>query len=102
MSTFWNKQMEGADHLAAESSGSKELLTFYVQLLRAQADIYDSLRNHKDWLPSGVLATHLEVLQSSMTGLLKTVAQHGPTSLGSEAEVLLATEPEYLMNYWRN
>ena len=85
---------------------SKELLTFYSQLLRAQKEIYESLRSRKDWLPSGDLESDLPVVQSLMTGLLKTVAQHGPTSLASEAQVLLIAESnimtDELLGYWRS
>lgn len=106
MSNFWNKQIERADHLAAESSGSKELLTFYAQLLRAQAEFYDSLRSRKNWLPSGDLETDVSVVRPSMNGLLETVARHGPTSLASEAQLLLSTDPDILpdklFEYWRN
>ena len=101
MSNFWNKQIERADHLAGESSGSKELLTFYAQLLRAQAEIYDSFRSRKDWLPSGALGTDLPAIRSSMTRLLETVALHGPASLASEAQ-----DPDViagqLLEYWHN
>jgi FdhE protein len=103
MSTFWNKQIERADQLAAESSGSKELLTFYAQLLRAQAEIYDSFRSRKDWLPSGDLETDLPAVQSATKRLLDTVVLHGPTSLASEAQSHLA-EPGIiageLLDYW--
>jgi formate dehydrogenase maturation protein FdhE len=106
MSTFWNKQIERADYLAAESSGSKELLAFYAQLLRAQEGIYESLRSRKNWLPSGDLESDLDVVQLSMTALLETVALHGPTSLASEAHVLLVAESntmiDELLDYWRN
>src|SRR5215813_11292878 len=106
MSNFWDKQIQRADYLANESSGSKELLTFYAQLLRAQAEFYDSLRSRKNWLPSGDLETDVPVVRSSMTALLQSVAQHGPTSLASEAQMLLAAEPdlitEQLSEYWRN
>ena len=106
MSNFWNKQIERADHLAAESSGSKELLTFYAQLLRAQTEFYDSLRSRKDWLPSGDLETDVSIVRPSMNGLLETVARHGPTSLASEAQLLLSTDPDILpdklFEYWRN
>ena len=98
MSNFWNKQIERADYLAAESSGSRELLTFYAQLLRAQAEIYESFRSRKDWLPSGDLTTDLSVIRSSMTVLLDTVALHGPASLIAEPE----TMAEDLLEYWRN
>ena len=104
MSNFWNKQIERADHLAAESSGSKELLTFYAQLLRAQAEFYDSLRSRRDWLPSGDLEMDLPVIRSSMSALLESVARHGPTSLASEAQALLTSDAiiDQLLDYWRN
>jgi FdhE protein len=104
MSTFWNKQIERADYLAGEASGSKELLTFYAQLLRAQKEIYESLS--KNWLPSGDLQRDLPVLRSSITELLDRVARHGPQSLASEAEALLSSEPDVLAQelfaYWRS
>ena len=106
MPTFWNKQIERADHLAAESSGSKELLAFYAQLLRAQEGIYESLRSRKDSLPSGDLESDMDAVHLSMTALLETVALYGPTSLASEAQVLLVAEPntmiDELLDYWRN
>jgi formate dehydrogenase accessory protein FdhE len=106
MSDFWDKQIERVDLLAAESSGSKELLTFYAQLLRAQRDIYESFRGRKDWLPSGDLETDLPVVQPAMNRLLECVALHGPESLASEAQVLLADEPDIiadeLLDYWRS
>jgi formate dehydrogenase accessory protein FdhE len=105
MSTFWNKQIDRADYLAGESSGSKELLTFYAHLLRAQAAIYNLFRSRKNWLPSGDLETDLPVIQSSMTMLLESVARYGPASLASEAQVL-KTEPDLiaatLSEYWRD
>ena len=81
MSTFWDKQIERADLLAGEPSGSKELLWFYAQLLRAQKEIYESFRGRAHWLPSGDLQTDVSVVQSSMSGLLQRVAQNGPESL---------------------
>ncbi|HKU75241.1 MAG TPA: formate dehydrogenase accessory protein FdhE [Pyrinomonadaceae bacterium] len=98
MLTFWNKQIERADYLAAESSGSKELLAFYAQLLRAQAEIYESFRSRKNWLPSGDLETDLPVIQSSMMVLLDTVALHGPTSLKATPDTIT----EDLLDYWRS
>jgi len=41
MIEWWDKQIQRADQLGAQANGSKELLTFYAQLLRAQKDIYD-------------------------------------------------------------
>jgi FdhE protein len=105
MSTFWNKQMARADYLASESSGSKELLMFYAQLLRAQAEIYESFRSRRDWLPSGDLEADLPVVRSATSGLMKSVASHGPAPLASEAQALLAEPdilPDKLLEYWRN
>lgn len=105
MSGFWNKQIERADYLAGESSGSRELLAFYAQLLRAQKEIYESLRSRKNWLPSGELESDLPVVHSLMSGLLESVAQHGPKSLSEEAQMLLTAEPDViaqtLLDYWR-
>jgi FdhE protein len=104
MANFWDKQIDRADELAAEASGSKELLAFYAQLLRAQQQIYESLRSRRDWLPSGDLEIDLPAVSS--TGLLESVVQHGPASLAEEARELLAAEPVViaakLVEYWRN
>jgi len=106
MPDFWNKQIERADYLAEQASGSKELLTFYAQLLRAQKEIYESLRSRRDWLPSGDLESDLPMLQSLTNGLLETVARHGPASLSEEAQTLLAAAPDAiageLSEHWRN
>lgn len=106
MPGFWTKQIERADQLAAEPSGSKELLAFYAQLLRAQEQIYESFRSRKDWLPSGDLEQDLPVILSSKNGLLETVARHGPESLAAEAQVLLKTDSDaiasLLLDYWRS
>jgi formate dehydrogenase accessory protein FdhE len=106
MSNFWNKQIERADYLAAEPSGSKELLAFYAQLLRAQEEIYESFRSRRDWLPSGDLELDLGAVQSAMKGLLESVAAHGPESLAEEAQLILAAEPrvmaDKLLDYWRS
>jgi FdhE protein len=106
MSSFWNKQIERADQLAAETSGSKELLAFYAQLLRAQQEIYEALRSRKNWLPSGDLESDVTVIQASMSGLLQRVARSGPVSLAESAQALLDTESnvmaEDLFEYWRS
>ena len=106
MSTFWDKQIERADFLAGESSGSKDLLKFYAQLLRAQKEIYESFRGRTHWLPSGDLENDVTVVQSTMSGLLQRVARNGPESLAGEAQALLNTESntlaEELLNYWHS
>jgi formate dehydrogenase accessory protein FdhE len=106
MSDFWDKQIERADLLGEESSGSKELVRFYAQLLRAQKEIYEELRSRKNWLPSGDLESDLAVIQESMSGLLQRVARNGPESLAEEAQALLNTESNTvgheLLQYWRS
>jgi FdhE protein len=106
MSTFWDKQIERADFLVGESSGSKELLQFYAQLLRAQKEIYESFSSRSHWLPAGDLTGDMAVIQSSMSGLLERVARNGPEALAGEAKVLLDSESnvmaQELLNYWRS
>jgi len=106
VTTFWDKQIDRADQLAKEPSGSKELLKFYAQLLRAQKEIYESLRSREDWSASGDLESDLIVIVSAAGGLLEAVAQHGPESLAEEAQVLLNSEPDLiiskLIDYWRS
>ena len=104
VTTFWEKQIERADYLSAESSGARELLTFYAQLLRAQKEIFDSLRSREDWSPAGDLESDLIVIVSAASGLLEAVARHGPESLAADAQVLLDSEPDLmvhkLIDYW--
>ena len=104
MGNWWDKQIHRADQLASEASGSKELLTFYAQLLRAQKAIYDDLRSHKDWLPSGDLKADLARI--SLKDLLEVCQSHGPTSLAEEARQLSqasdAIIDEMLLTYWQS
>src|SRR5215211_2619743 len=106
MSDFWDKQIERADLLAGESSGSIEMVRFYAQLLRAQKEIYLAFRGRTHWLPSGDLENDVAVVQSSMSGLLQRVARNGPEWLAQEAQALLTTESDLmaqdLLNYWRS
>lgn len=105
MTDFWDEQIERADSLASELSGSKDLLTFYAQLLRAQKKIYESHRRRKTPSLCGDLETDLPAVQSSMTVLLECVALHGPESLATEAQEVLNAEPhvvaQKLSDYWR-
>jgi hypothetical protein len=78
MSEWWDKQVQRADQLATQANGSKELLTFYAQLLRAQKGIYDYLRSRRDWLPSGDLERDLPVLLDALPEFLRGVESHGP------------------------
>jgi len=106
MIDFWDKQIERADQLASGPSGSKELLTFYAQLLRAQKRIYVALGSHADSSKSGELEQDLAVLRPALTTLLETVALHAPEALRLEAEVLLNADrnviDKTLLEYWRD
>ena len=104
MAEWWESQIKRADHLAAQSSGSKALLSFYSQLLRAQKEIYEFLRSRKDWLPSGELGTDLPLIRDAWPTLLKSVEAHGPESLVAEARDLSAMKgddiDEMLLSHW--
>ena len=106
MSDWWDKQIQRADQLAAQANGSKELLTFYALLLRAQKEIYDYLRSREGWLPSGDLESDLEVLSSAFPEFLKVVETYGPASLAAEARDLSEKNDdvlaERLITYWRS
>ena len=106
MTQFWDKQIQRADHLAKQSSGSSELLAFYAQLLRAQKEIYEFQRSREDWLPSGDLERDVSAIHHSLASFLKTVETYGPASLAAEAhnlsEITAEAIDEMLLNYWRN
>lgn len=104
MIDWWDKQIDRADQLAAQANGSKELLTFYAQLLRAQKKIYDYLRGREGWLPSGDLERDFGVLRFALPEFLKVVETYGPTSLAAEARDLSETDvfAQRLITYWRS
>jgi formate dehydrogenase maturation protein FdhE len=104
MTSFWNKQIQRADQLASEPSGSTELLLFYAQLLRAQAETYEYLQRDKNL--SGDLKQDLPPLIDIGLHLLRTVSTYGPTLLAAEA-LKLAQAGEQglhdtLLDYWAN
>jgi formate dehydrogenase maturation protein FdhE len=105
LKSFWDKQIERADQLASEPGGSKELLAFYAQLLRAQKQIYESF-SQRDWLPAGDLEDDLSTIRVTLPTLFETVARHAPEALRSEARVLLNADKEVigqtLLDYWRS
>jgi formate dehydrogenase accessory protein FdhE len=106
MNGWWDKQIQRADHLAEKAGGSKELLTFYAHLLRAQKEVYELLRGRKDWLPSGELERDMPVLGEALRGLFKAVESHGPGPLAAEAKDLLNFDrevvAEMLMRFWHS
>ena len=81
----WDSLIRRAEHLAAKSDATKELLNFYAELLRAQKEIYEFLRTRKGWLPSGMLEEDLPVVRVVLPGLLRTVEANGPAALVEEA-----------------
>jgi FdhE protein len=101
----WDGLIRRAEHLAAEGDATRELLTFYAELLRAQREIYESLRSRKDWLPSGMLEDDLPVVRVMMPELLRAVEASGPAALAEEARELLRAGDEevdrLLLEQWR-
>ncbi|HLN98897.1 MAG TPA: formate dehydrogenase accessory protein FdhE [Pyrinomonadaceae bacterium] len=106
MSNWWDKQIRRADQLALQANGSKELLTFYAQLLRAQKDIYEYLRNRECWLPSGSLEDDWPVLSEAFPGFLKVVERFGPAPLATEARDMEQADSQVLreraLTYWQS
>jgi FdhE protein len=102
----WDALIQRAEHLASKADATKELLTFYAELLRAQKGIYDFLRGREGWLPSGVLEQDLPVVRATMPELLRAVELSGPMLLIEEAHALLrASEEEVdrmLLDQWRS
>jgi len=101
----WDSLIRRAEHLAAKNDASNELLTFYVELLRAQKEVYEFLRSRKGWLPSGVLEEDLPSVRVMLPALLRTVEASGPGALVEEARTLrLAGDEEIdrlLLEHWR-
>jgi formate dehydrogenase accessory protein FdhE len=87
-SESWDARIRRAEHLAAKVDATRELLTFYAELLRAQKGVYDFLRGRAGWLPSGVLEDDLAVVRETVPGLLGAVESSGPATLVEEARAL--------------
>jgi FdhE protein len=105
MRSFWDKQIERADELAETAIGSKELLSFYAQLLRAQRKMYESFVAETD-LPSGHVQNDLALIKNATPHLLETVSSYGSTTLATEARELsqggMQTFEEQIHSYWTN
>jgi FdhE protein len=104
MTKKWNALIERAERLAAKSMATEELLTFYTELLRAQKEIYESLRSRKGWLPTGALEDDLPSVLTLVPDLLRVVEAHGPAALAREAQALLRADDgigEMLLAQWR-
>ena len=106
MTGWWDKQIQRADQLAAQPTGSTALVSFYAQLLRAQKQVYEFLRSRKGWLPSGDLDSDLSVVRDAWPGFLKIVETHGTETLAAEAHDLSAASAdqidELLVSHWRS
>lgn len=104
-SESWDIRMQRAEELARKADPAKEILTFYVQLLRAQRGVDEFLRSRRDWLPSGFLEDDLPVLRECLPSVLNTVESNGPALLADEARNLLSAPDgavdEMLLTYWR-
>ena len=101
----WDSLIRRAGQLATKNGATKELLTFYTELLHAQKKIYEFLRGRKGWLPSGVLEEDLTVARLMLPELLRTVEASGPAALVEEARALLRAGDEevdrLLLGQWR-
>jgi len=106
MIEFWDKQIQRADQLASQESGSKELLSFYAQLLRAQKQAYEKLRQGNESQPTGDLNKDIALIRNVMAEVLQTVALHGPPALAEDAQNLRNGDTkaidEALIDYWHN
>lgn len=105
MKETWDALTRRAEHLAAKSEATRELMSFYAELLRAQREIYEALRGRRGWLPTGVLEEDLSSVRSLVPELLRVVETHGPAALVEEARALLRAGvdeiDELLLAQWR-
>jgi FdhE protein len=92
--------------LAHSSEPTKEILTFYANLLQSQKEVDEFLRSRRGWLPSGVLADDLPVIRECFPRILSTVEVNGPAPLADEAQSLISARgesiDEMLLEYWRS
>jgi formate dehydrogenase accessory protein FdhE len=105
MKQTWDSLIARADLLASDQPQSRELLTFYSALLRAQKEIYENLCSRKGWLPSGSLERDLPSLRVMISTLLRAVETNGSEALASQARSLLdaadVDRDQLLLDYWR-
>src|SRR2546423_11983692 len=105
MKETWDALIQRAEYLAAKSEATRELLSFYAKLLRAQKELDESWRSRKGWLPTGVLEDDLPVVRVLVPDLLRVVETHGPAALAREARTLLRADDEIdgmLLEQWRS
>jgi formate dehydrogenase accessory protein FdhE len=88
----WDARIQRAEHLAAKSDATNELLKFYGRLLRVQRETYEYLRSRRGWLPSGYLREDLPVLRVMVPAVLGAVESGGPAALVEAAQFLLQAD----------
>jgi FdhE protein len=93
----WDLSIIRARQLADDTPATKELLTFYVALLENQRHVYNSLRGHRDWLPSGLLEEDLSVLRPYFQSFLQSVSSVSPPTLAQQA----SSDTDLLLEYWQ-
>lgn len=100
---FWQKQISRADELVDTAEGAHELLSFYVQLLRAQSQVYQYLLT-QNRNTSGELKHDLTMLHPAFDMILVAVEHVGPPQLSEQAQTLKRTTQaeidEMLSAYW--
>jgi FdhE protein len=104
MNDFWQTLIDRAQSLASKRGETAELLAFYGKLLGAQQHIYEHLRNHTGWRPTGRLTEDLYVVRLRLPLLLEVVEQSGPAALAEQARHLKQARQsemdEMLLAYW--
>jgi formate dehydrogenase accessory protein FdhE len=103
-SESWDSRIQRAEELTRKFDATKEILTFYTELLKSQKEVDEFLRSRRGWLPSGSLADDLPVLQEYLPTVLRRVESTGPAPLADEARQLMSaatgTVAEMLLEYW--
>jgi formate dehydrogenase accessory protein FdhE len=106
LNDWWDKQIERARELSAQSEGSRDLLVFYAHLLHVQKKIYEFLAGHNGWAPTGNLHNDLPVILKTLPELLRTIEEHGPELLAAEAHALSNESPERIhrifISFWES
>jgi len=98
----WDRRVQRAEQLVADSGPAASLLAFYARLLRQQRTVYDSL---DDRTLSGAIEQDAALIAGGATAVLEEVAAHGPAPLVAEARALLACDASairaLLVDHWR-
>jgi FdhE protein len=102
----WDARIQRAEELTSESDATREILSFYAELLQSQKEVDEFLRSRRSWLPSGSLVEDLPVVRECLPFVLRTVESNGPAPLVEEARTLInastGTVDQMLLDYWHN